>query len=124
MNSPIVLVDWAALEARVLAKVGLNDSLQLNASARVPDGFASLPECESEDEPSDFRDLDYVIPVRRYNSVRTGRLPSRDETAKYAERFEWMRNFLASLNQRTSNDMAGHATDTGTDTQSFIETDR
>lgn len=121
MTFPVVSVVRAALEAPVLAEVGPNDSFQLNASARVPDGFASLPECEMEDEPSDFRDLDYIIPARRYNSERTGRLTSRNETVRYAERFEWMRNFLASLDQRTSNSMAGHAPDPSTDTQQISE---
>lgn len=122
MTFPVLSVVRAALEAPVLTEVEPNDSFQLNASARVPDDFASLPECEVEDDISPDFMLDYFIPARR--AGRTRSVTARNEIVEHPQRYEWVRRFLASIDKRTSDDLAGHTLDAIAYSQQISERNR
>ena len=103
MNFQALNVDWAALEARVLAKVTPNDSIQLDPSAVIPTDFASLPECEVEDDacPKYRSDM--------YDAAawsRLGRGPISGRTSANTQRHEWLREYATTYDSRTGEDMA------------------
>jgi hypothetical protein len=86
---------WAGLAAQVQ----LNDHLQLDSSARVPDNFAQLPECEVEDDDGNIGKQHDNISTT--NSSEFGYWPGPVETVMGVERYERVRRILETINDGT-----------------------
>lgn len=93
-------VDWAGLEARVLAH---HDSIQLDPSAVVPSNFASLPEREVEDNDCPEHGSD-MFDAFAWTFFRRRSISPR--LVANSQRHEWLREYASTQDPRTSEDMA------------------